>query len=1094
MSQILCNKAFEKDYFKKIGVSYLDYFINNDKLDELVLVVPTGKLVRRLQRKIVKLYFEKHKKPVLNLKIHNLSSLIRSIHSFLFINSSYIGIGDYYVNLIIEEILKDNDNEFYKISDNNSNSFLVEKVKNTIISFKENNITIANLETELNSDISNLLFDKRKLIEIIKIYKEYNNRVGLKLIDEVDYSIRVNKELNSTNSELILLKLFGENCKFVFDGFSEFKETNLNFLSILSKTNIPTSILFNYDLLRGPSFADYESAIVYLVRIGFVHKNNDELIFKNLNSPDNDLDANPNDFLRRWLFTKSKSNQKYSSLEKVLNVYTFKDKKNEVDSISKLIKYLTSYNYNIQFPINEKIELKDICICSRKPQEYSSLFRESLIRNKIPNDISDRFNLSESTIVTFIINFLEMYNKPTKLSTFIDLLKNEYFNVEGFDKTQINNLIDFLLKTKARRIDIKSNMLKKEIENIEKYIQKVSNILKNNEIKLNEFTENSSKVLFNLNTLSQTLPKFNKTLDVFEFKKGIIHIIQKLRIIESLKSLDYDKENFMKLSEFDRMFFDIEVEKNSRAINKFLSVLEEFTSITFISDDNQLVQYKFKDLISKLKDTIKSAKYQIKERLDFGVTVTSIEQTRGIPYKVMILCGAIDGIFPIPYLTDKFLGKELKSSEERHRLSEQLLFYQFLSNGVDSIENQKKIYITSYKFDGDKIQNKSYYTNELLRIVKPESEIDFNDINSNFPIWYDSITDSNEVKYLDNNINRFEKFEIGEPITTSTSRGTIVHLNDLIQKLNEKTYSVSKIKNHLKCAFVTLGNDYLNLRENDYDFDEEIQSNEKGNIIHSTMEKFYNTLIVEGKHTISNIKIQTFFNSNVVKLEQTKKENYLFLIQNLLKEVFQQYDKGSINSSILFHQLELVYDKNNEFNRLLSQDLIDCDDYATIFTEFKINNTNSFRDVQLGESKFTGKIDRIDIKISSLNDDKITLRLIDYKSKLSKFDFFQLNIYDLLIPDIFKQVYQIETKIENSNIRLYDDNKIPNILKDNSKANLSKELALESLKSIKEQNISIKPKQIKEINEFTHIQKLPINNYICTYCNLSSFCRIKEIG
>ncbi|MCX6146142.1 MAG: PD-(D/E)XK nuclease family protein, partial [Candidatus Kapabacteria bacterium] len=758
---------------------------------------------------------------------------------------------------------------------------------------------------------------------------------------------------------MVLKNIFGQNCKFIFDGFSEFNEVDLSFLSVLSKSQIPTAIYFNYDLLRGPSFGTYESSIVYLFNIGFLHKNNDDLVFNNINTPEKDLDAKPSDYIRRWLF-KNKKSDNYTKLQNVLNIYSFQDKKNEVDSIAKLIKYITSQSYNIQYKDQDKIKLKDICICTRKPQEYSSLFRESLIRNKIPNDISDRFNLSESTITTYLFKFLEQFNKQIRLNTFVETIKNDFFGLEHFDKSNIINLTECLIKIKARRIKIDSNLFQKEIIELQKYILKISSNKYLNEEKVNNYLKNAEIALNDLKFLSLNYPTFNETLNINEFKNGLISLIKILGIVNSLKSFKIENNYFENLSSFDTIFIDIEVEKNSRALNKFIEVLEEFSNVTKLNDENKLVNYKFKDLLKNFKNLIKSAKYQIRESIDYGVTVTSIEQTRGIPYKVIILCGAVDGIFPIPYLTDYFVGKDLKSSEERHRLSEQLLFYQFLSNGEDYFEKNKKIYITSFKYDDDRLQNRSFFTNELLKIVKPESEIDFTVSNTQIPDWYFAITDSNDSKYLDlNSTNIFKKFTLGDEVTTSLNRGLITNLNLLIEKLNNKTYSVSKLKNYLKCEFITFGNDFLDLKDNEFDFEDEILSNEKGNIIHRVMERFYITLLKEDIDVFSHPLLQRCFNSKVVKLNSNNLDKYLQLIKNLLNEVFIEYDKGNIYSTILLNQLKLVNDSNNEFNLIIKQDILDSSKYAILFNEFSLLGKHNSREVIFDNTKFNGKIDRI---------------------------------------------------------------------------------------------------------------------------------------
>ncbi|MCX6146168.1 MAG: hypothetical protein NTW25_02825, partial [Candidatus Kapabacteria bacterium] len=107
--------------------------------------------------------------------------------------------------------------------------------------------------------------------------------------------------------------------------------------------------------------------------------------------------------------------------------------------------------------------------------------------------------------------------------------------------------------------------------------------------------------------------------------------------------------------------------------------------------------------------------------------------------------------------------------------------------------------------------------------------------------------------------------------------------------------------------------------------------------------------------------------------------------------------------------------------------------------------------------------------------------------------FFQLNIYEFLLPKIFNDVYNININLKNSTLRLYDEKINIDIDKRNPNKENSYVLAQGAIDSVKNQNISINPKKIDKVQDFQSIKTLKINQSVCAYCNFQTFCRLKEI-
>ena len=108
-------------------------------------------------------------------------------------------------------------------------------------------------------------------------------------------------------------------------------------------------------------------------------------------------------------------------------------------------------------------------------------------------------------------------------------------------------------------------------------------------------------------------------------------------------------------------------------------------------------------------------RYNVREEFGAGVLVTSIDETRGLPMRVMILAGCVDGEFPEPYQTEVFLSAERRRERERRSVwQNRYLFYQAVTNWTE------RCYLTFPRSEGGKDLVPSSFIDSLRSVVRTE--------------------------------------------------------------------------------------------------------------------------------------------------------------------------------------------------------------------------------------------------------------------------------------------------------------------------------------------------------------------------------------
>lgn len=1017
MPSLLYNNAFAKDYTYQLqnisdlkGIYNADSFINHTierkATNLMIIIVPTGRIVQYLKNKYIRKYFDKYQEPCTPPKIFTFNSFIEYCYSKIF-NVEKKTIPDAFVYALIEEAIKKSDLEYFKKQENNQISFnIVTKIARIILGLKEDGIT----PEDLFQDVANYkpvdyidyntggVKDPIKLKDFATIYHNYQQLISDKLLDSAQFLFELNDFLRKNRIEAFD-KIFEKDSTILFDKFSEFKKPQLDFLKEISRSFTPIAINVDYSPINGPLFGNLKETIDILApefyqSITYIDKNESMPVEKEITLP-------PSQYLRRRLFNNEDfENINYTKLQDTIKVIACENQVEEVSLIAKLVHYLVGIGY----------KPSDIAIVSRKPDLYSHLFREIFANNKIDAFISDRYDLSSSQLVILILNILDLVLNNFRKKELKKVLQSSYITHWANKEINRQNLLEVIKEIPyiGNFRTIESNFW---IRVIQENINFLNNKLKNETVdddlesldikkKINRYEQALNDISILTNTLNIKNAEYYPHEIVMLIKRDIIH---KLYIKEQLENIFNElKEKKLVLSKLDYQLLANEIERDLLALTHFIKLTEEFAEIYTILNPEQKI--KLSEFVNKIKIIVLNTKYQISESADRGVKITSVEQIVGIPYKVLILCGAVDGDFPLTFRTDNILGKILPKSESRHIEYEKILFYKMLTNNVELLDKGEfKFYITYPEYSNKEENIKSAFINELfnvtslnnpdnskfyrLSLLKKIGEKGFQDENATRQItelpFLHYITERSELirkiasgkLYFDNQEEYLPNDKMSEAkyYYASVEDEKIVfnenlseNLKKYLQRYQSKVYSVTELETYPKCPYLYFIKYVLKISERTEDITE-ISNLEIGNLLHKIVYKFF-TQFKDGDKEKK---------SNYIKLNHKKKEYYLEVLCNIAEQEILYYKNFDYEYSVL--RKTIIGDNRDGLlmfwlERELEYQKDDAKFYPAFF-ELSFGDKRRELGLELDNGvKIRGKIDRIDL---SRKGDRFLV--IDYK-------------------------------------------------------------------------------------------------------------------
>ncbi|MBX3043472.1 MAG: PD-(D/E)XK nuclease family protein [Candidatus Kapabacteria bacterium] len=1164
MALIIHNKAFKGKKLPMSAEELINDAVNNQKTDDFILILPTGRLNRFLKYEIIEKYFRINNQPSGKINIYNLEKFSGLCFQAVSKTNRFTKISESYRLALTEEAIDNCRLEFYKSRSRKLNHHVIERLANIVYGLREDGIN----SKSMFDDLSKLETDEtgikdfKKFKDIAHILVEYENLLSDKYIDApyiIKYLLRNADEYFIKNPNIDksyfddLINADGNIKQILVYGFSEFKMPEVEFLSKFATSEIPVSVHLDFSEINGPLFGNLAEMKSTLLTAGYnFFYTDDEIINQHIN-PETELNSEPKYFLKRWLFNVEKD-IKYRGLSDYLNIFEFDTQEDEVKYITKLIKYLI---------LEHKYKASDIAVVSRNTDIYSTLLRSYFSIEGVPADFSDRYDLAQSPLVISVVSILDTIAGGFKYidvfktldSSFLEI-KNE--NGSSIDKSNLIKIAAELRLSKSnyslnaefwiKRISSMIEFLKPKLQSGEHEIYEMDRNI------IAEKIESYEKALTDFKLFSGMLPKIKNLYSPDEFKLLIEKdIIARFNFIEKINGLYHDVNN--KYSDNRGYDYDIaieRIERFSKALGVLLQIVNEFCSIL---KDRKSKTYPLSELLSKLKTAISGAKYQTRERQNYGVSVTAVEQIRHIPYKVTILCGLNDGVFPLPYKPEQFLGKELKDSEQRHLQSEQIQFYQFLINGAEYFgSKEKKVYLTYCNKISGFESARSSFIDSLIKVTGLEKDRNIFQISPenlsryiNLHPWLKSISNRFEAssmisriimearlnhvrldmsRYSDfanisGLIDYFEKVVTKQNLTADNSFYTLNEASkEYLEKSIDRVYSTTDFDTFAGCSYKYFANKILRLKSQEDD-DNIFSSMDYGNILHSILYKFY--LKLQSISSENWIRPETNPNYNLPELKPVNitkhiPNDLLMLLNEIIEKEFddirldhpyiQSIKREILGTDKVKGWAEIFIE--SEYKRL-EQFL----SYPVLF-ELEFGMGSGIPQIELPNSiRLRGKIDRIELAGDSgynPESQETKFTTVDYKStdngnftnqKIQSGRSFQMPLYSVAINKILTNYFGINTKMKGAAYYILRP-KVEKGKYKNTRLVLMTNNELAGTEFFKTNlKADINPQEMLDesiraaediIIKITNseFEALPADNQVCQYCDFQTVCKIRE--
>jgi len=1044
--------------------------IDNNQLEHVFIIVPTGKLVRYLKNRIVNQYFDKYKKPCGDLNVFTIQSFVQYCYERLIPKGTYRMVSDAYRLALFEEASAKADLRLYSSEKKQLSGALLQRLADLVYGLKEDGITVESIEedirlAELNNDET---IDTARLKDIAELFKAYQEILGDNLLDfHEQLRMTTNKlgELEDINS------VFPDNSMIFVSGFSEFRKPETEFLSIFANNQLPFALNLEYSERNGPLFGNLEDNIKALMNAGFgSYKTFDD---KDLDQKKIELSS----FVKRWLFIQNRLAPKNPDFSKMVKILEMGTRSEEVKYIAKLVKYLG---------IVHNIPLHKICILMRHPSKYTNLFREIFSQNLIPMNISDRYDLKTSPITTAVFAILDTLTKHFRREDIHRAISNTYFTFidQNGKKLDGNNLYNTALQLRIEGGKPRSGKdhwtkkLESELIEAEDRLSKIDSQESEDEIeiiKMKKLINSIQKALRDFKSFTSIIPNKVTGLSPSDFMELVKEdILNKLNvrknIVDFYKHIEKNKDEF---STIEYIQFQEKAEKDARAYTALLDIMEEMKYV--LSDIYPGKKFTLEDITERFKTSVSAKKYQIREKFNHGINITSIEQTRGTPYDVMILCGAVEGEFPMAYSPETFLGKELKETELRHIKSEYMLFYQFLTNNKALLNSKKhKIFITYFKENGDSEVPCSSFIHSLLEITSLEqdnkiykiNEIIRNNMSSNPDTalldqlndnpWICSISNENEKlsNYANELLTNSSEDDIDNKKYSNnyqkTKHPVFVYnfinnfkdknrnqidlrllpndVRDRLEEISGKPFSISVLDSYASCPFKYFMKNVVKLSEKEV-YDNTLSPLEWGNLMHKVLYLFYIELQNEEENPGIEIKAHNpeLPPIRTVTLDRNRKQYYLDKLYSITKDEIEKYH---IENKYFELQISDFYSSSTKMGYLetLLFNEFDKQDKGWIFMpglfEFTFgrytnySGDNKIDNLELSPKlKIRGIIDRVELAKS---ENGLKCLIVDYKSSFNSVPSnnqimdghsFQIPLYMLAIEKILKDYYDLDVEL-----------------------------------------------------------------------------------
>lgn len=869
MPYILANSAAGElarqiePYVGADGLDSLSFLVHHCSVHQPVslrYVVPTGRRVRWLLREITRRVAEQTGRPLIGFSILNLAQLGALLHQQLFPDDNALPLSDSLRLALFEqaiaELASDHRLPFY--APNGKPSWgIIERLAEVISGLRDDGITPDDLRHDLDTATDPYALDRARLTDILSIYERYLELIAERFRDDTAIFDRTSAGLRNSTSTI-------EQRPILIEGFTEFRVPELRLLGTLASTDIPTCIVLTYSRVNGPLFGNLEETYSRLTSLGYrVHTADDSDTVQL--SP---LSQRRSVYLRRWLFN-TEQEIRNPGFDDALAILGCTNRVEEVTLIAKYVKHCL---------LHGDFRPHQICVAMRDPELYAGLFRELFAVHGIPANISDRFQLDRSPVAVAVVSVLELLVRGWRREDIHRVLSNPLIRClrpdgSRLDAATIRNVAERYrisgghrqggISGWFRRLDGALEAARAYAESLREHPYSDPLDLRQAEQDVAQLEQARSDLQILATKLSEPAPSMTPTAFCTFVRRTIL---DDFGITDSIEEAAERSWSLSKSSPDDITYAEL-LEQETRAYAALLDVLAEIEHAWSLLDDQQ--RRSLEEYTELFTTMIRAARYQIAEKPSYGVTVTSIEQTRGIPYDVYILCGMVDGEFPRAYSTEHFLGKELPDSEQRHIRAERIQFYEALTNNPAALEHGRWHMLITYprlSTNGEPLVRSSFI-DKLLKVTTLAercflshtlwAQWNQEQILPPGMEWIAAITAPEEALH-------WSTTERWEPVAT-------VALDPVATKViaptTEHPFSAAELERYAQCPYQYFAQHILSLRQPPT-YELALSSLESGTLIHRILHRFYRTILEQEGIAHEGTDLRS------VQLDPSRREEY----------------------------------------------------------------------------------------------------------------------------------------------------------------------------------------------------------------------------
>lgn len=1032
---------------KKINVDeFINELLNKRELDKLLYIVPTNRKVRSLRKELIT------NSPDKLLSKFYVETLYTSAQKIFKPEGEKFLINEPTAIVLLRQCFREIELQYFKNYNQSIPHGTLLKLHYVFSEYKRNGISSKTLIKE----IENLEgIEKQKGRDIAALFELYNSKLKTSHLFEIGdvYSELLALKANSFRENFC--RAFGNVCYVLIEGFTELSLPEILLINrISSLKDLCCFVKFDFEKNNQTLFSSVIEMTEKLNENGFREIGEKE--------------TNPNNFeqeLKKNLFSFSKKVKIANDKIKILHAPS---REKEVTFIAAEIKTLL---------LEHAVEPHRICVATNLIANYSNIFRDRFSIYGLPFNLTDRYSLSTFQSVLYFINLLEVAENNFYFKSI-----NRFLSASSEEKEK-SLFLDFQIVAAKAKV---TAGYKNWIDALN-YLLATQNSGNENEDRC--VIDSAERIINFLSTTNKKLQPFKKQLTPSEF------LIQFEKLISDSNAIGtiLQKQNEV-------------VEVHVKAMISFIDTVREVISLLELEYSNSKT-FNLGFYLGTIKTAINSARFNIKERSNYGVLITSIEEIRGLNFDYLFLCGLCDGDFPTRYAPEIFVQEKFVRGETKHLNEEQLLFYQALKTA------NKNIYLSFPAGESNKEFSESIFVKEI------KAHFEFEELNhqKHNNILYSedellSFLGKHHRKLVDEKIqNEKIKTLLGAILESvkkdeernstddikSEFKGYIFYENETerLTAFENLIYSVTQLESYAKCPFKYFMERVVRATAIEEPSDE-IQPLELGLLLHQILFDFYSSLLKDGK------KIQNCTNRDF--------KYFSDLIFAMAEEKLKQF---KFNSTISFFEVEKIIGIDGKRENSILYKFLENErtngDFTPQFLEvafgFARNKTTDshLSDFEISGIKLRGQIDRIDI-----DEKEKSFKVLDYKAgnKVPTKDdlleglSLQIPVYitaarkliqkhfgeDLpaAIPAIYSLKYEEAAFGQNLVIHL-NKNKIKN----------ADPTALDEIISELEKIAAEKIVQFAEgikNGEFP-LSRLPNRaSKVCDYCNFVSVCRVKE--